>query len=252
MKPTLLAVLVLSLLTVATPRVTTQTLLAQSIANGKSSCRSGDRGRPLDVERVASHPTAASVRDYFDEWVAFYQDFYQFPEIPVTFTYGFDSYKITYCTVDAILPGQSMARAVSATGMLSVPRKPGPLSTVAYLHGTSVSFYDAVSNPNIFGEFSPNGESFDGPPSNAIFAGAGFIYVGPDYLGLGDSTGAPASILPRGNRGVVCDRPAGGIPQSARRPSRASRTARCSRLASHREVIRRSHCIASCSGRAST
>ena len=44
-----------------------------------------------------------------------------------------------------------------------------------------------MSNPNIFGEFSPNGESFDGPPSNAIFTGAGFIYVGPDYLGLGDS-----------------------------------------------------------------
>ena len=141
----------------------------------------------IAVERVASHPTAASVRDYFDEWVAFYQDFYQFPAIPVTFTYGFDSFKITYCTVDAVLPGESTARAVSATGMLSVPRKPGRLSTVVYLHGTSVSFYDAVSNPNIFGEFSENGESFDGPPSNAIFAGAGFIYVGPDYLGLGDS-----------------------------------------------------------------
>jgi dipeptidyl aminopeptidase/acylaminoacyl peptidase len=72
--------------------------------------------------------------------------------------------------------------------MLSVPRKPGHLSTVVYLHGTSVSFYDAVSNPNIFGEFSQNGESFDGPPSNSVFAGAGFIYIAPDYLGLGDST----------------------------------------------------------------
>ena len=138
---------------------------------------------------MASRPTAASVRDYFDEWLAFYQDFYQFPpDIPVTFSYGFDSYRITYCTVDAILPGESTARPVSATGMLSVPRKSGPLSTVVYLHGTSVSFYDAVSNPNIFGEFNENGESFDGPPSNAIFAGAGFIYVGPDYLGLGEST----------------------------------------------------------------
>jgi acetyl esterase/lipase len=72
--------------------------------------------------------------------------------------------------------------------MVSVPRKPGPLSTVVYLHGTSVSFYDAVSNPRTFGEFNENGESFDGPPSNSVFAGAGFIYVGPDYLGLGDST----------------------------------------------------------------
>ena len=45
-----------------------------------------------------------------------------------------------------------------------------------------------MSNPNIFGEFNESGESFDGPPSNAVFAGAGFIYIAPDYLGLGDST----------------------------------------------------------------
>jgi pimeloyl-ACP methyl ester carboxylesterase len=71
--------------------------------------------------------------------------------------------------------------------MVSVPRKSGPFSTVVYLHGTSVSFYDAVSNPNISGEFNRNGESFDGPPSNSVFAGAGFLYIAPDYLGLGDS-----------------------------------------------------------------
>ncbi|HEU4391505.1 MAG TPA: hypothetical protein VFV34_27190 [Blastocatellia bacterium] len=71
--------------------------------------------------------------------------------------------------------------------MISVPRKTGPLSTLVYLHGTSVSFYDAVSNPNISGQFEERGESFDGPPSNSVFAGSGFIYVAPDYLGLGDS-----------------------------------------------------------------
>jgi fermentation-respiration switch protein FrsA (DUF1100 family) len=157
--------------------------------NRHSSCRENARGRLLGYERVASRPTAASVRAYFDEWIAFYQDFYQFPpDIPIRFHYGFDSYKVTYCTVDALLPGQSAARPTIATGMVSVPRKSGPLSTVVYLHGTSVSFYDAVSNPDIFGTFNENGESFDGPPSNSIFAGAGFIYVGPDYLGLGDST----------------------------------------------------------------
>ncbi len=157
-------------------------------ASGHLPCQESDRGRLVRYERVASHPTAASVRTYFAEWIAFYQDFYQFPaDIPVRFIYGFDSYKVTYCTVDAVLPGQWTARPTIATGMVSVPRKTGPLSTVAYLHGTSVSFYDAVSNPNIFGQFNENGESFDGPPSNAVFAGAGFIYVGPDYLGLGDS-----------------------------------------------------------------
>lgn len=158
-------------------------------AGGRSACRQGDRGRLIRYETVASYPTAAAVQAYFDEWIAFYQDFYQFPpDIPVTFDYGFDSYKVTYCTVDAAFPDQTTARPTIATGMVSVPRKPGPLSTVVYLHGTSVSFYDAVSNPNIFGEFHEGGESFDGPPSNAVFAGAGFIYIAPDYLGLGDST----------------------------------------------------------------
>ena len=76
---------------------------------------------------------------------------------------------LTSGSVDAVLPGESSARPVSATGMVSVPRRSGALSTVAYLHGTSVSFYDAVSNPAIAGGFSENGESFDGPPSNAIW-----------------------------------------------------------------------------------
>ncbi len=151
------------------------------------SCGSGDRGRLVSHEQVASYPTGESVRGYFDEWVAFYQDYYLFPDIPVSFEYGFDSYKVSYCTVDASRPGQSTGEPTIATGMVSVPRKSGPLSTVAYLHGTAVSFYDSPSNPSIFGEFSEAGESFDGPPSNAVFAGSGFVYVAPDYLGLGDS-----------------------------------------------------------------
>jgi hypothetical protein len=95
---------------------------------------------------------------------------------------------VTYCTADAVLPGQLSARPSVATGNVSVPRKRGRLSTVMYLHGPSVSFYDAPSNPNVFGEFNENGESFDGPPSSAIFAGGGFVYIAPAYLGLGDST----------------------------------------------------------------
>jgi len=163
--------------------------ISMSGTGSHDSCRQRDRGRLIGYELVASHPTAVSVQGYFDEWVAFYQDFYNFPpNIPVRFDYGFDSYKVTYCTVDARLPNQSTAQATTATGMVSVPRNRGPLSTVLYLHGTSVSFYDAVSNPNIAGQFEERGESFDGPPSNSMFAGAGFIYIAPDYLGLGDST----------------------------------------------------------------
>ncbi len=163
---------------------------AQEAATQSSqSCQHGDRGRLLHFERVASRPTKADARAYFDEWAEFYRGFYGFPpNLPADIDYGFDTYKVTYCTIDAVLPGRSSAEPTVATGNVSVPRKTGRLATVLYLHGTSVSFYDAPSNPNIFGDFSPNGESFDGPPSSAIFAGGGFIYIAPDYLGLGDST----------------------------------------------------------------
>ena len=156
----------------------------------RPTCRHGDGGRLLRFELVASHRTAADARAYFDEWAAFYRDYYGFPaELPADIDHGFDSYKVTYCTVDAALPGQATPTPTAATGNISIPRgAKGALATVVYLHGTAVSFYDAPSNPNIFGDLSPIGESFDGPPSSALFAGAGFLYVAPDYLGLGDST----------------------------------------------------------------
>lgn len=154
----------------------------------RGSCRQGDRGRLIRFEQVASYPTPGAARASFQDWIAFYQDFYQFPaDLPETFQYGFDSYKVTYCTDDAVLPGQRFARTTAVTGLVAVPRKSGPLPTVAYVHGTSVSFYDAPSNPNIVGPLSSRGESFEGPPSSAVFAGNGFLYIAPDYLGLGDS-----------------------------------------------------------------
>jgi pimeloyl-ACP methyl ester carboxylesterase len=172
----------------AIPSVSTADASEAAAANSRS-CRQGDRGRLIKYEQVGSYPTADDARAHFEEWIAFYQDFFNFPaNLPVTFESGFDSYKVTYCTDDAVLPGQSFARVTTVTGMVSVPRKRGPLPTVAYVHGTSTSFYDAPSNPNTFGAFNPRGESFEGPPSTAIFAGNGFIYVAPDYLGLGDST----------------------------------------------------------------
>ena len=117
---------------------------------------------------------------------------------------------MTYCTDDAVLPGQSFARTTTVTGMVSVPRKSGPLPTVAYVHGTSVSFYDAPSNPNTFGDFSERGESFEGPPSTAVFAGNGFIYIAPDYLGLGDSTVPRHRYFHAATEASVRDRPDGG------------------------------------------
>jgi len=158
-------------------------------AAGRGPCRDGDRGRLLRYERVASYPTAVSAQAYFEEWIAFYQDYYLFPaELPERFTHGFDSYKVTYCTVDAVLPGERTGRPTSATGMVSVPRAVGPLATVAYQRGTAVSFYDAPSNPSIAGSIEPRGESFEGPPASAVLAGNGFIWIAADYLGFGDSS----------------------------------------------------------------
>src|SRR5215471_3949398 len=160
----------------------------RSDSSPPASCEDGDRGRLVRFEQVASFPTAESARAYFDEWIAFYDGFYHFPDdLPVNIVYGFDSYKVTYCTVDALLPGQAAPDPSLVTGLIAVPRVRGPLSTVAYVHGTSVSFYDAPSNPRIVGPLSDRGESFEGPPGSAVFAGAGFIVVAPDYLGLGDS-----------------------------------------------------------------
>ena len=48
-------------------------------------CEQGDRGRLIRYEKVGSYPTAHDARAHFDEWIAFYQDYYQFPEnLPVT------------------------------------------------------------------------------------------------------------------------------------------------------------------------
>jgi pimeloyl-ACP methyl ester carboxylesterase len=166
-----------------------QSLPPSEFGGGRPPCALGDRGRLLHAARVASYPTAADAQAYYDAWIQFYEGFYVSPPYPlVEINYGFDTYKVTYCTVDALLPGQSKPRPTIATGNVSIPRRSGRLSTVLYLHGTAVSFYDAPSNPNIFGDLAPDGESFEGPVSSAVFAGGGFLYVAPDYLGFGDST----------------------------------------------------------------
>ncbi len=45
------------------------------------------------------------------------------------------------------LAGQRRAAPTVATGNVSVPRRTGPVSTVAYMHGTAASYYDAPSKP---------------------------------------------------------------------------------------------------------
>ena len=42
-------------------------------------CERGDGGRLIRYEKVGSYPTAQDASAHFEEWIAFYQDFYQFP-----------------------------------------------------------------------------------------------------------------------------------------------------------------------------
>ncbi|AKT38467.1 alpha/beta hydrolase [Chondromyces crocatus] len=155
-----------------------------------SPCRAGERGRVLTYEKVDERATAEDTQAYFDDYITIYTQIgYVTEPVAAEIQYGIDSYRVTYCTVDAALAdpltGERRSRKMTAaTGMVSIPRTSGAKPVALYLHGTSVSNYDAPSNPSLE-------ESFDGPVSTAIFAGSGFIYVAPDYLGLGGSPLSP-------------------------------------------------------------
>lgn len=155
-----------------------------------SACGEGDSGKLLSYELVASYPTKEDLQAFFDEYVAINTDFgFITIPIPADIDYGADTYKVTYCTLDANLAHEPGGRQpVVVTGNLTTPRKSGPKATVLYTHGTSVSYYDAPSNPSTF-------DSFDGPPATSIYAGGGFIFVAPDFIGLGDSVDVPHRYL---------------------------------------------------------
>ena len=154
-----------------------------------SACGQNDSGQLVSYELVASY-TKAQLQAYFDEYVQINTEFgFITVPIPADIDYGADTYKITYCTLDADLANEPGGRRITAaTGNLTVPRKSGPLQVVLYTHGTSVSYYDAPSNPSTL-------DSFDGPAATSIYAGGGFVLVAPDYIGLGGSTLVPHRYL---------------------------------------------------------
>jgi len=90
--------------------------------------------------------------------------------------YGFWLYKVTYETVD--IHGNYHL----ATGSISYPRVDWPVIAnqafpiMSYQHGTVVEKSSVTSE---------NGEWI----LPAIITGSGYVYVEPDYLGLGDSEG---------------------------------------------------------------
>ena len=90
--------------------------------------------------------------------------------------YGYWMYKITYETID--IYGDPHI----ATGTISYPRVDWPdvpdqaFPIMSYQHGTVVEKSDVTS---VIGEWI----------LPAILTGSGYVYVEPDYLGLGDSEG---------------------------------------------------------------
>ena len=222
--------------------------IADAAAPGNHFCRHGDRGRLLDYQRVASYPTPHDARAHFDEWIAFYQDFFQFPaDLPVTFEYGFDSYKVTYCTMTRCCRDSPFAGRRPPRAWYPCRDDPGrsrrwPTCTARRCPSTTPRRIRTS-----FGDFSPRGESFEGPPSTAVFAGNGFIYVAPDYLGLGDST------VPR-HRYFHADTEASSAidllaaAQPVLADLRVGRTGDSSSSAAHRVGMRRWPCSASWNG----
>jgi pimeloyl-ACP methyl ester carboxylesterase len=89
-------------------------------------------------------------------------------EIPITS--GAALYRITYWTRDAD------DEAVLATGLIALPFQRPLRGVVSYLHGTTTKRRFVPSTPNV-----------EGRVAAATFAGAGYLLVAPDYIGLGRS-----------------------------------------------------------------
>ena len=117
-------VVLLSLLSPGVAHAGEQADTAGATGGSSQSCGRGDRGRLLGFEPIASYPTPADARAYFESWVDFYRDFYGFAEdLTADVAYGFDAYKVTYCSIDAVLQGQDRAEPTVLTGNVSVPRR---------------------------------------------------------------------------------------------------------------------------------
>jgi len=131
------------------------------------------RGDLISVEQISTR-TLGNNQIYIDnELSSTTTD--QFSLEPVQ--YGYWYYKITYETVD------KNNNYHVATGVLSFPRVDWPLTPnqafpmISYQHGTAVERTSVSSQQNDIWLLP------------AFLSGSGYVYLEPDYLGLGDSSG---------------------------------------------------------------
>ena len=93
--------------------------------------------------------------------------------------YAVDNHRLTYRTLDG------SGRAITASGLVSIPVKaPGaPSPVLSYQHGTLFKDAQAPSNHAVAAE-----------PA-VVMAALGYIVVAADYVGYGESAGAPHPYL---------------------------------------------------------
>ena len=122
----------------------------------------GDKpGRLVAVERTGKYP--AIVTQYI-------LDTADLPD-PIEVKYGVTLYRVKYQTTN------HDGTVIVASGLVALPTRNEPEGVVMYLHGTSAQRDTAPSQPGL-------GE---GLLVAAGTAGAGHIFVAPDYIGLGES-----------------------------------------------------------------
>lgn len=90
---------------------------------------------------------------------------------PVTIQNGMDLYRLEYWTTK---PDGAPALA---SGLLAAPRAKSWRGVVSYQHGTNVNRHKTPSKPTLS----------EGVLGAGLFAGGGYLFVAPDYLGLGTS-----------------------------------------------------------------
>ena len=107
------------------------------------------------------------------------QDFPAFSGVEVAYTPARHAVRLYRVTYDSVVPEQGN-RPIRTSGLVAVPDMPGAkLPLVSYQHGTVYGKEEVPSMP----EHSPETQLMI-----AQFAAQGYIVIGADYFGMGDSS----------------------------------------------------------------
>lgn len=162
-------------------------LLAAATAFLLTSCAVPSYKGPFDrSQKRGSVERVEHLRGYSRLFLSAMLWWAKLPE-PIEVRDGIELYRVVYWT-------EHRGQPVLASGLLSIPRSGRLRGVVSYQHGTNPTRSEAPSAPTL-------GEGVLG---SAAFAGAGYLFVAPDYVGLGASTGTqPYLYTPTSVNSVV-------------------------------------------------